>query len=160
MSAEDSSIFHKLTKAAAKQAVRQGAAKADISEDMSKFLASQLAFTYDLVKKGAKVTPRHLAALLFDKGLGIADLVLGRRFDCAIAALILGSSLVKSFALTTFEGPAVFVIDAAQLLAECYSMDKTCGISDAVSEEIQKASLPAYIWMERGVVEWMSRGGS
>lgn len=160
MNPEEREIFYKLVKAGAKQAVRQGAAKTDLPEDLSNFLADQLAFTFDLVKKGGRLTPRYLAALLIHKGLSITDLVLGKRFDCAIAVLILGTALTKSMALTTFTGPAHLIITSAELLSQCYSMDKTCGISDAAIEGIERASLPAYIWLEQGVVEWMSRGGN
>ena len=160
MATEDEELFYKLMKAGAKQAVKQGAAKADLPEDLSRFLASQLSFTFDLVKKGAGLTPGYLAVLLAHRGIGDADLAVGRRFDCRITALLLGASLTKAIALTTFTGPAQLAITAAELLAECYSMDKTCGISDAVYKEVERVSLPAYIWLEQGIVEWMSRGGT
>ncbi|MCK6395777.1 hypothetical protein, partial [Zoogloea sp.] len=124
------------------------------------FLASQLSFTFDLVKKGNKITPGYLAVLLAQKGLSIADLAAGNRFDCAITALLLGTSLTKAIALTTFTGPAHLAITAAELLSECYRMDKTCGISDTAYKEVEKVSLPAYMWLEQGIVEWMSRGGT
>jgi hypothetical protein len=73
---------------------------------------------------------------------------------------LLGASLTKAIALTTFTGPAHFAITAAELLSECYSVDKTCGISDAAYKEVEKVTLPAYMWMEQGIVDWMSRGGS
>jgi hypothetical protein len=160
MADEDNEIFYKLMKAGAKQAVKKGAAKVDLPDDVSRFLASQLSFTFDMVKKGSKLTPGYLAVLLAQKGLGIADLALGQRFDCAITVALLGASLTKAIALTTFTGPAHFAITAAELLSECYSVDKTCGISDAAYKEVEKVTLPAYMWMEQGIVDWMSRGGS
>jgi len=159
MSAEDGEIFYKLLKASAKQGVKQGSSKADLPDDVSKFLANQLSFTFDLVKKGSKITPGYLAVLLAHKGLGIADLALGKRYDCAITVLLLGASLTKAIALTTFTGPVHLAITAAELLSECYSVDKTCGISDAAYKEIEKATLPAYMWLEQGIVGWISHGG-
>jgi hypothetical protein len=160
MATEDEELFYKLMKAGARQAIKQGSAKADLPDDLSKFLASQLAFTFDLVKKGSKLTPGYLAVLLAQKGLSIADLAAGKRLDCAITVLLLGTSLTKAIALTTFTGPAHLAITAIELLSECYSMDKTCGISGADYKEIEKVSLPAYMWLEQGIVEWMARGGT
>jgi hypothetical protein len=53
MADEDNEIFYKLMKAGAKQAVKKGAAKVDLPDDVSRFLASQLSFTFDMVKKAA-----------------------------------------------------------------------------------------------------------
>jgi len=159
MATEDEEIFYKMVKAGAKQAVKQGSAKAGLPDDVSKFLASQLSFTFDLLKKGSKLTPGYLAVLLAQKGLGIADLALGKRFDCAIAVLLLGTSLTKAVGLTTFTGPAHFAVTSAELLSECYGVDKSCGVSDAISEQVEKVTLPAAMWLEQGVIQWLSRGG-
>ena len=83
---------------------------------------------------------------------------MGKRYDCAISILLMSTSLVKAIALTTFTGPAHLAVTAAELLAESYSVDKTCGVSDAVYQKIEEKTLPAYIWMEQGIVQWMSRG--
>ena len=128
----------------------------ELPDDCSKFLANQLAFTYDLIKKGNKLTPGYLGILLANKTFGIADLVLGKRFDCGFAILFLGSSLTKAALFTSFTGPGLALVTAAELLSECYNVDKTCGISEAVSQEIDKATRPAYMWLEQGVMDWLS----
>ena len=79
-----------------KESVKQGGSLMELPDDCSKFLANQLAFTYDLIKKGNKLTPGYLGILLANKTFGIADLVLGKRFDCGFAILFLGSSLTKA----------------------------------------------------------------
>ena len=160
MATEDEEVFYKLMKNAAKEAVKRGSAKAGLPDELSKFLASQLAFTFDLVKKGSKITPVYLGILLLQKTLSIVNLAAGKRFDCAITVLLLGTSLTKAVGLTTFTGPTHFAITAAELLSEYYSMDKTCGISQAAYQEIEKVSLPAYIWLEQGMVELILRGGT
>jgi hypothetical protein len=38
----------------------------------------------------------------------------------------------------------------ASLLNDCYSMDKSCGISDAVAAEIRKRIEPAALFLEQG----------
>ncbi len=159
MATEDAELFYKLVKAGATQATKHGAIKSGLPDDMARFLASQLSFTFDLVKKGSNLTPGYLAVLLAQKGLNIAGLAAGAKFDCAITVVLLGTSLTKAIALTAFTGPAHLVITAAELLSECYSVDKACGISDAAFKQVEKVSLPAYIWLDRGIVEWMSRGG-
>lgn len=159
MAIEEEEIFYKLMKSAGKQAVKQGASKAELPDEISKFLASQLSFTFDLLKKGSKLTPGYLAVLLAQKGFSIADLAAGKRFDCGITMVLLGTSLTKAVALTTFTGPVHLAFTAAELLSECYSVDKSCGISDAAYKEVEKVTLPAYMWLEQGIVEWMSRGG-
>ncbi|HKR36467.1 MAG TPA: hypothetical protein VJT10_16605 [Steroidobacteraceae bacterium] len=157
--AEDSELFYKLIKVSGKQAVKYGSSKTGLPDDVSKFLAGQLSFAFDLIKKGSKITPGYLAVLLAQKGLGIADLAVSQRYDCAITVLLLGTSLTKSIALTTFTGPAHFAVTAAELLAECYSVDKSCGVSDAISQQIDEVTLPAAMWLEQGVMQWISRGG-
>jgi hypothetical protein len=143
MAIEDEEIFYKLMKATARQAVKQGGAKAERPDDLSQFLASQLEFTFDLLKKGGKLTPGYLTILLINNKLSIAKLATGKRFDCAIGVLLLSTSLAKIIIWTTFSGPAHFAINAVELLSECYGMDKTCGISDAVYKEFEKAAMPA-----------------
>ncbi|TKD46939.1 hypothetical protein [Azotobacter chroococcum] len=154
---EDKELFYKLIKAGAKQAVRQGAAKAELPDELSTLLADQLAFTSDLIKKGKKLTPGYLLVLLIQNNLSLAKVATGKRFDCAISVLLLSISLTKAIALTAFTGPAHFAVTAAELLSECYSMDKTCGISEAAYKEVEKVTLPAYIWLEQGIIEWISK---
>ena len=158
MAAEDEEIFYMIFKSGAKQAVQRGALSAGLPDDVSKFLGRQLAFTFDLLKKGSKLTPGTLGILLAGKTLGVADLAFGPRYDCAISVLLLATSLTKSIGFTTFSGPLPLLVNAASLLADCYSVDKSCGISDAVQERVQAVTLPAAMWLETGVVEWMSRG--
>ncbi len=81
---EDAELFYKLVKAGSKKAVKDGSAALDLPEDIQKFLASQLSFAFDLLKKGNKLTPRYLGVLLAHKGIGIADLASSKRYDCAI----------------------------------------------------------------------------
>ena len=146
MATEDEEIFYKIIKAGVKKAVQQGSTKGGLPDDVSKFLASQLSFTFDLLKKGNKLTPGYLAVLLGERGLSLVDIVVGKRYDCIITMLLLGMSLTKVIALTSFTGPAHLAITAVGLLSDCYSVDNTCGISDAVYKEVDKASLPAYIY--------------
>ena len=160
MSAEDAEIAYKLLKASSKQAVKQGSIKAGLPDEVAGMLSSQLAFTFDLVKKGTKLTPGYLAILLAQKNLAIAKLATGARYECAITALLLAASLTTAVAMTGFTGPVHLLITAAELLSECYSVDKSCGISDTVNKQIEEVTLPAYIWMEQGIVQWMSRGGT
>lgn len=160
MRAEDNEIAYKLVKASAKHAVRQGSIKGGLPDEVAGFLATQLAFTFDLVKKGHKLTPAYLAVLLAQKSLGMASLASAHRYDCAITVLLLGTSLTKAIAMTAFTGPVHLLITAAELLSECYSVDKSCGVSDAVYEKIEETALPAYIWMEQGIVQWLSSSGS
>ena len=157
-SSEEAELFYKVVKSSSKKVVQQGASSLELPEELQRFLASQLSFTFDLIKKGNKLTPACLAVLLAQKGLGIADISMGKRYDCAISILLMSASLVKAIALTTFTGPAHLAVTAAELLAESYSVDKTCGVSDAVYQKIEEKTLPAYIWMEQGIVQWMSRG--
>lgn len=145
-------------KSGAKQAVRRGTLIAGLPDDVCKFLAGQLAFTFDLLKKGNKLTPGYLGILLAGKALGVADLALDQRYDCAISVLLLATSLTKSIGFTTFTGPAHLLVNAASLLADCYSVDKSCGVSDVVQKKVQAVTLPAAMWLESGVVEWLSRG--
>ncbi|MBL0729842.1 hypothetical protein [Piscinibacter sp. HJYY11] len=159
MSKEDQEIFYKLVKAGAKQSVKHGAAKLDLSDEVAAFLAEQLSFTFDLVKKGASLSAGELTVRLLQKNLSIARIAADKRFDCAIAFTVLGLSLTKAVAYTTFTGPAHFAVTAVELLAECYSVDKSCGISDAAYQAAEKVALPAAMWLEQGIVQWMSRGG-
>lgn len=159
MSKEDQEIFYKLMKAGAKQSVKHGAGKLDLPDEVATFLASQLSFTFDLLKKGARLSRGDLMALLVQKQLSIAQLATGKRFDCALAFAVLGLSLTKAVAFTTFTGPAHFAVTAVELLAECYSVDKSCGISDAAYRAAEKVALPAATWLEQGIVQWISRGG-
>lgn len=159
MTIEDEEIFYKLIKASAQQGVKQGAMQVGIPYDLSRFLANQLSFTFDLLKRGYNLTPGYLGILLAKKGLGIINLALGQRSDCAIAVMVLGISLTKSSFFTTFTGLGHFAINAVELLAECYSVDQSCGVSDKVKKQVEKVTLPAAMWLEMGILQWLSRGG-
>ena len=133
MATEEEEILFKMFKGGAMQAVKQGSIKAHIPDDISKFMARQLSFTIDLVKKGGNLTPAYLSLLLAQKGLGIANLAMGKRADCGIAVVLLAISLTISAGFTAFTGPMHFTVTAAELLSECYSVDKTCGVSEPSS---------------------------
>ena len=158
METDAEAMSFKLVKAAAKQAVRQGSSELGLPDEASGFLASQLSFTFDLLKKGSAITPAYLGILLAGKGLAIGGLAAGRRYDCAIAVAVLALSLTKTVAFTTIAGPGHLMITAAELLSDCYSVDKTCKVSEVVYNEVESVTLPAAMWLELGVTQWLFRG--
>ena len=84
----------------------------------------------------------------------------GRRYECAIAVVVLGASFAKAAFLTTFTGPGHLMFTAVELLREVYGADKSCGVSDAIMAKIEQVASPAHSWLEREIINWMSRGGA
>ena len=155
---EDAEVFYKLFKAGSKQAVKSGAQQLELPDHVARFLASQFAFTLDLLKKGRSLNGPYLAVLLAEKNLGIAAVAAGQRYDCAISVLLLSASLLKSVGMTTFTGPAHLAITGLELLSNVYTTDKACGVSDQVAKAVQSTTLPAAAWLERGLTQWLMRG--
>lgn len=140
----------KLSKAAAKK----GLIRAELPSNVASGLADQIFFAVDLLKKGAKITPGQLGLLLAQKGLGIFKIASQGQWDCGIAIATVLFSLIKFSAA----GPASALVQACSLLYDCYCMDRSCGITDAVNAEIQKRTLPVVIFLDAGVRQWLSRG--
>lgn len=159
MSSDSEEVAFKVIKSLSKQMVKQGASQLELSEDVATFLARQLAFTMDLLKKGHTITPGYLALLLTSKAASIADLAAGKRYECGFAVLFLSTSLTKAAVFTTFAGPGHFIWTAAELLAEVYSADKACGVSAAVSKKVEETVVPGYMWLESEILRWISSGG-
>jgi len=155
MSDEARAVFHKLVKAGAKQAVKQGGKKMDLPDEVSDLLADQLAFTYELLKTGAKLTSGELMVRLIHKEIGIARLATDQRFDCGIALVVLAAALTQTALYTTVTGPISWTWNAVSLLSDCYSVDKACGISEKMMDEV---AIPAATWLEQGVIQWLNRG--
>jgi hypothetical protein len=155
-STDEEAALYKIVKAASKQAVKQGSAKAGLPDYVARFLAGQLAFTMDLLRKGASVTPGTLKILFLRKFIGMADLATEGRYDCAASVALLGISLTNSFFLTTVSGPLGLLAEAADLLSQVYAADRSCGLSDAAYRQIEKVATPAAMWLEQGVVDWLT----
>jgi hypothetical protein len=159
MSAEDAAIFYELIKSSSKQVVKNGGAKMGLPANVASGIADQISCAFDLVKKGATITPANLALVLFNKGLGIAKIAAGKEYACGIAILTLSTAVINAAFFTTFSGPGYAVVKAISLVSDCYAMDKSCGISDAVVKKIDDVVDPAYMWLDTGIVQWISHGG-
>jgi hypothetical protein len=161
MSSETSKVIEKLVKTAAKHAVKLGLLKTELPAHVVSGLADQLAVAYDLIREsGASGTlkPAKLAQILAQKGIGIGKMgSASRRWQCGIAIAVLSVSLWKATgalieALGT-EGllTPVFLVEASFALSDAYSMDKVCGISEGIMEEIEDVVDPVYMWLENGI---------
>jgi hypothetical protein len=156
---ETRDVFFELLKSSSKYAVKKGVTKLEIPDSVASGLADQLSVTFDLVKKGGNITPGYLGIMLATKGVGIAKIAGGKKFECGTAVVTLGIAVTKAACFTTWSGPAYALVKAISILSDLYSVDKACGVTDAVAEKVHEVVDPAYIWLERGIWEWMSRGG-
>ncbi len=119
-------------------------------------VADQIFFAVEVIKSGANITPAKLSVLLASKGLGVFKLASEGGFDCGIkiATVLLG---IAKFAVSPVGTPAAVMATAVSLLYDCYSADKSCGISAAVQAEINRRMLPIAVFLDNGVREVMSR---
>ena len=148
-------VFHKLIKTASKSAVKQGLLKAELPGEVADFLAEQLSFTYDLLKKGHKIDGKTLSVLLAQKALSGTRLALSGKHECAIAFLFLTVSFAKAVSATTM-GPVGLSVTAFELVKDTYTMGNTC--SAPVQQKITEVAAPAYGWLESGIMQALSRG--
>ena len=159
MPTQQEEVYFKVFKAAGMQAVKRGMSKGQLPDDVALFLGRQLSVAVDMVKGAPNLTLGKASVLLLQKQLAIANLALGKRADCAIAVLLFSTSLVKAGCFTTLTGGGHAVFVAVELLSELYSVDKTCGISEAVAQKVEETTVPAAMWLDQGVREMLSRGG-
>jgi hypothetical protein len=158
MSQEDADIFLIILKQSGKKAIKSGVNAVSDNDELEVFLARQFSFVFDLLKKGEKITIPNLTILLAEKAGSIADLGMGERNQCAVSLLLLSLSLVKTAAFTTFTGPAHLAVKAIEILADMYSVDKSCGVTNHVRKTVNNAVGPAASWLETGVMQALSRG--
>ncbi|MCJ2081700.1 hypothetical protein [Methylobacterium sp. J-090] len=159
-------VFVKIIKKASKEGLKRGLIKADIHDNVASGLADQYAFAYELIAKGAKITPEKLSIALIEKGIGIARMgSAAERYQCGLAAAIVGIGFFKSFraaaAAAATEGALtpLFLCETAELIEKVYQMDKKCGLSRAVKTEVMKRTEPAYMWFENGIIAWIGAQG-
>ncbi len=155
MSDDQKSAIEKLVKEGSKEAVKRGLLKAELPKEAVDFLASQLTFTYDLLKKGHKIDGKTLGILLTQKTASALKLGLNGQHECAIAVLLLSISFVKT-GLSTCSGPLGFVVTAVFLLGDVYSTGAAC--SAPVQAKITEVAAPAYGWLESEIIKTLSRG--
>jgi hypothetical protein len=158
-------IMVKIVKKASRYAMKTGLHKMDIPDNVAGGVADQLIIAYDLISKGNKLTPGALSIILFDKVLSILKMGSNdQRYVCGIAIATVGAGFAKmgraGVAAVATEGALtpVFVMQAAELLASVYEMDGKCGVSDAVVQKVNAATLPAYMWLDREITNALFRG--
>lgn len=155
MSNEDKEIAEHLVLTAMEKATERGLISQGLSRDMSGFLAEQLLIAVDMYRFSKAPSSAALALLLISKGKSTARLAVGERADCVVAWVSLGATIAQVTLL-----PGGPFVKAAQLLADVYSLENSCGISQAVQERAVVAITPAAIWVEKGIIEWMARYGA
>lgn len=156
MSNDQTFVFHKIIKTASKQAVKQGALKAELPNDVAVFLADQISFTYDLLKKGYKIDGKTLGVLLAQKALSGTRLAIGGQYECTVALLFLSTSFVKAGLSAVTMGPVGLSITAVELVTETYSTGNAC--SAPIQRKITEVAAPAYGWLENEIMKALSRG--
>lgn len=155
-------VFIKIVKKASKEGVKAGLIKVEIQDHVASGLADQYAFTYEMISKGKKLTPEKLAIALAEKGIGIAKMGSSdQQVQCGLAVAVVGIGFFKAFraaaAAVASEGAMtpLLVCETAELIEKIYQMDKKCGVSQAVKNEVVKQVTPAYMWVENGITEWI-----
>jgi len=157
MSTDDKNfIFHKVIKTVSQQAVKQGALRAELPSEVANYLAEQLAFTYDLVKKGHRIDAKTLTVLLAQKTLSVSRLAVHNQYNCTIALLLLTASVTKAGLSGATLGPVGLSFTAFDLVSQVYSTGNTC--SEPVQQKIVEIATPAYGWLESGIMQALSQG--
>ncbi|MFD2571161.1 hypothetical protein ACFSUS_10980 [Spirosoma soli] len=155
MSDDQKAAFEKLVKEASKAAVKQGLLKAELPKEYVDFLAGQLTLTYDLVKKGRKISSKDLGFFLAQQTLSTTKLALNGQHECAIAVVFMSMSFVKT-GLSSVSGPLGLLTTSVFLLKDVYDTTNAC--ATPVQKKINEVVAPTYMWMESEIIKALFRG--